>query len=262
MKNLTSKIGLPIYFDGEEIIVDNRFLKIKKVNVFSVKNLKHYYLNPMTVFPKIIYKTYWLQEIKRLLWKNDAIVKINIIFPEIVGVEYAKTKTIQTKDYPRILEVVDGQILVIMHPKQIDTIFSDDKTLPILINLNTHQKIVIPPDWYYTVINISQNPAIIIEIINRKQEINHFYKDKKGAPFYAILRNNNLEIVKNSMYKNVRKYAKLNILKLSKKLYVAPKTAIIKQFLRKSDTFTWFFDKTVFDWTELYSNYLDDIISI
>ncbi len=254
--NLSSKVGLPIYWKDDFLEVDDRFLTIAKWYEKFVEDLGSFYLNPVTVFPKIIYKTFWLapQPQKLMFGKIGIRVKFVALYQHIVGVEYPKTKTIISRDAPRIVEPVQGDLHIILHDPY--NLYSSPVG-PLIVKVKEGEKFVIPPNWAYTLVNTNNSPVFLVEVHSIKQRPNALLKGTKGSPFYLIQRNNNLEVVKNPNYKNIEKYDTVNISKYAKKLYISPKTPIIKQFLRKYEKFSWFYSPTDIDWIEL----LSDIVS-
>lgn len=266
MRDLSSKIGLPVFFDGENITVDEKFLVIYSQYHKYVKELSEYYLNPVTVFPKLIYKTYWVreQDNRYLFSKINVRVKIFVIFPHVIGVEFAKSKTIHSVEYPRIIESVTTPLAVILHPVDIELseLRGEETKITYYTELAPLEKIVVPPGWAYTIINPTKNVGVVVEVHRKDQPAHVFVEGKRGAPFYLIQRNNSQELVRNPNYRNVLRYAKVDKEKLNRGLAIAPKTPIVKQFLRKYEKFTWFFGKKELDWYDRFYSYLTRVVRI
>jgi|GEM_PF-6378162 len=246
-RDFTSTVGVPVYFDGNEVEVDSKFLSISKKIVIGAENVKRIYINSYTVFPKTIYKIYYLDEVKPIFSKVGLTITLMTIFPEIIGIEYAKTKTFKAVSYVRVVEIIQGKGRAILTSPTLDAVF--------IINFDTGSKFIIPPDWFYTLVNIGKKTVFLVELHNRNDQSTECLKGYRGAPFYIIERNSSKEVVKNSRYKNIREYATLDMDVMSKYLDIAPKTAIIKQFLRKYEKFAWFYDPSAIDWPSVFGEY-------
>lgn len=246
--NLSSRVGLPVWWENDMLYVDERFLAVYKVISRYVEHLKLYYLNPVTVFPKIVYKAFWLkeQDNKLPLEKIGIRIKLVALYNNIVGVEFPKTKTMVPVHAPRIIEVVVGKVFVLLHPQDAHLITEPPPVC--IVELKEREKLVIPPRWAYTVINSGNTVAFFVELVSSSKPDVIFFHQLRGAPFYLILRNSNLEIVKNPNYKNIEKYGTLDLERYTKSLYISPKTPIIKQFLRKYERFSWFYNPDSFAW--------------
>lgn len=248
--NLSPRVGLPTWWEEDDLVVDERFLFISKVVSRYVEHLKPYYLNPVTVFPKIVYRAFWLkeQDNKLPLSKIGLKIKLVALYDNIVGVEFPKTKTMVPASAPRIIEVIWGRIYVLLHHKDISQSVNDNVAI---VELKEREKIVIPPEWAYTVVNPNNSIALFLEVVSKKEPAVLFMWQLRGAPFYLIQRNSNLEIVRNPNYKSIEKYGTLDVEKYIKSLYISPKTPIIKQFLRKYERFSWFYNPNAFSWDTL-----------
>jgi oxalate decarboxylase/phosphoglucose isomerase-like protein (cupin superfamily) len=76
-----------------------------------------------------------------------------------------------------------------------------------VINLEPGRKTVIPANWHYTLVNTGKETLATIEMYKENQELHSCHCGQKGAGVYVIERNGLPEIVKNSQYKNLVKYA-------------------------------------------------------
>jgi PhoPQ-activated pathogenicity-related protein len=90
---------------------------------------------------------------------------------------------------------------------QQDTNTPLDEATAYVVDLLPGQKAVIPQNWHYTLVNTGKETLATIEMYQDKQELNQCAADKKGTGIYIIERNGMPEIVKNSQYKNLSKYA-------------------------------------------------------
>jgi len=197
--------GLPITITAEGIQVDEQFLVITKSTSFLTRNLKKYYLSISSVYQKIVYKTFWIEEkFPGRLAQQGMKLKATMLFPDIVGIEFAKTKTIYSKDHPRILEVLQGKgMLLLQHDPQ--SLLEEAVTY--VITLEPGRKTIVPPNWHYTLVNTGKESLVTVELYRDSQELHSCHCEQKGTGVYVIERNGLPEIVKNSQYKNLVKYA-------------------------------------------------------
>lgn len=195
---------LPIQIIQDTITVDDSFLVITKEKSFLSRHLKKYYLSISSVYPKVIYKTYWVEEkLPGPLAEANMKIKATVIFPDVIGIEYAKSKTIYSKNHPRFIEVISGKGLVIV---QKDTASLLDEATAYVIPLEAGKKSIIPPNWHYTIVNTGNTTLATVELYQHLQPLHQVSAHKKGSGVYVIERNGFPEIVKNSQYKNLAKY--------------------------------------------------------
>jgi len=207
---------LPITIEQDGITVDESFLAITKSKSFLTKHLNESYLSISSVYPKIIYSTYWIEEkFDGPLTKAGLKIKVTAIYADVIGIEYAKTKTIFSKGHPRMLEVIAGEALIILEQEQPNT---RNKVSSYLITVRYGETTVIPPNWKYTIVNTGDEKLVTVEFYKEDQSINNWHTSKKGSGIYIIERNGKPEIVKNSKYKNLLKYATVDVEKYAKQI--------------------------------------------
>lgn len=196
---------LPVTVTPEGITVDESFLTVTKTHAFLSKHLRRYYLSVSPVYPKVIYKTYWIEEkVSGPLTNQHMKVKATYIYPDIVGIEYAKTKTIHSVNSPRLLETLQGTGMLVLQ-RECTTLL--EESTPYVIQLAQGTKAVIPANWEYTIVNTGKEPLVTAELYHASQPLHQCACARKGSGVYVIERNGVPEIVKNSQYKNVNKYA-------------------------------------------------------
>ena len=197
-------LTLPITITQDGIQIDENFLVITKANAFLTRQLRKYYLSTASVYPKVVYRTFWLEEkFPGTLEQLGMKVKVTTLFADVIGIEFAKTKTIYSKCHARLLEVIQGKGMLLL---QQDTMSALDEASTYVIDLVPGGKTVIPPNWHYTLVNTSKETLATVEMYKSEQELNSCSGDKKGSGVYVIERNGIPEIVKNSQYKNLVKY--------------------------------------------------------
>lgn len=217
-------LKLPISIAEDTIEVDEDYLKITEVNSFLTKQLGDFYLSISSVYPKIVYKTFWLEEtFKGPLTKAGLKLKVTTVYPDVVGIEYAKTKTIKSENYPRLLEILSGNGYLILENDDLET-----EVKSFIIPLETMDKTVIPPNWHYALVNTSEEQFVTVEYYHEAQELNNCQGDKRGSGLYIVERNGSAEVVKNSRYKKLRKYATVYPEHYAKSIKIAPKGTFIE----------------------------------
>lgn len=218
---------LPITVTADGIAVDEQFLAITKTNSFLTRHLKRYYLSTSSVYQKVVYRTFWLEEkFEGPLTKRDMKLKITTLFPDVVGIEFAKTKTIYSKLTPRFLEVIQGKGLLLL---QRDTVSLLDDATTYVVELNPESKAVIPPNWHYTLVNTGKETLATVEMYRESQALNNCFCEKKGSGVYVIERNGIPEIVKNSQYKNLVKYATVDSESYATNFKLLPTKSLVSQ---------------------------------
>lgn len=258
MAHIFSGETLPIMIQDSEVVYDSNLLFIEKVSEFKTRALRKYYLNAVTVFPKVVYKTYWLDDHEGTLSKLGLRLKSTVIYPDIIGIEYAKTKTLRSQDYARAIECINGKGLIILQ-QPIRSLF--EELIPKVINLTAGTKVVVPPHWSYTLVNTGNDPFVTLELLRKEQELNVSYSDQRGAPLYLIERNGSVEIVKNSQYKNVEKYVTLDSDEVSKALLYNKPGTLVGMFSDDCDCFVWFHKPIDHDWISTFDNASHDTVS-
>lgn len=219
--------SLPITIIADDLQVDDQFLAITKTTSFLTRHLRKYYLSISSVYQKIVYKTFWIEEkFSGPLTKQKMKLKATLLFPDVVGIEFAKTKTIYSKDHPRLLEVLQGKGMLLL---QHDPGSFLEEGVTYVISLEPGLKTVVPPDWHYTLVNTGKETLATIEMYRDGQELHSCHCDQKGAGVYVIERNGLPEIVKNSQYKNLVKYATVNPESYATNFEMVPTQSLVTQ---------------------------------
>jgi oxalate decarboxylase/phosphoglucose isomerase-like protein (cupin superfamily) len=235
--------ALPITILANDIAVDDSFLTITREKAFLTRHLKNYYLTTSSVYPKIVYKSFWIEEkMAGPLTKAALKIKVTTLYSDVIGIEFAKTKTIYSKCHARFLETLQGKGLLIM---QEDTKTQLDEATAYVVELSVGQKAVIPPNWHYTLVNTGKETLATVELYKSEQELNQCSGSHKGTGIYVIERNGIPEIVKNSQYKNLSKYATVsaeqyaltNQLSTTESLYT--QAALLAQLMPELATRNW-----------------------
>lgn len=257
MGHLFTNAALPIVTREDGLEFDRSVFVVSHEQSFKTKMLRRYYLNALTVFPKIIYKTYWVDDFYNNFQQGGLKLKSTVVFPDIVGIEFAKTKTVVSVDSPRLVECIAGMGVAILQPPEPAL---TEEMVPFIVDMYPGVKVAVPPQWGYTLVNIGREPLATIELLHKDQPLHITYKDRKGAPLYLIERNGSVEIVKNSQYKNVQKYVKLDPNEFPKRISVMDGPTVAHQVCEHGLCFTWFENKM--DWQDImYSSVTGDPVS-
>ncbi|WKZ24103.1 MAG: glucose-6-phosphate isomerase family protein [Candidatus Dojkabacteria bacterium] len=219
--------NLPIQFAEDHIHVDESFLAITKSNTFLTKHLRKYYLSTSSVYQKIVYKSYFIEEkFPGPLTRKNLKLKVTTLFPDVVGIEFAKTKTVYSKEHPRLMEILKGAGLLLL---QKDTASLLDDAVTYVFDISEGNKVVIPPNWHYTLVNTGKETLATVELYEGSQSLHHCHCDQKGTGVYIIERNGVPEIVKNSQYKNLVKYATVDPENYATRFKIVPTQSLAGQ---------------------------------
>jgi len=241
--DLNNLVKLPIVIDCEQNDVNctHWSYAVTKLVKHGVNELKPYYLNAVLIFNDIVYMSAWLRRARTQ--QGDMRLKLVVIKPYYVGVEYAHTKPVISKDFPRLLEVVHGDVVLVTYPSElvdVDQNLQKHENKVFMLDLKPGQKAVIPPDWVYIIVNKGSVPGVVLEIHHPKQKTNVVERKKKHPPFYVIVRNEKPEVVKNPRFRFVQNFAWVDPVSVAEGLSLASKTPMLNQFLRSSHKFGWF----------------------
>ncbi len=240
---LYKRCRLPVVIDlsSPQVSVTHWTYDITDVTVHKISQLKRFFLNAVMIFTDIVYLTAWLtRAVNR--GKDNIRIKLSAINPFFVGVEFPRTKPVVNKQYARVLEVVEGEALVILYPyKIVDHPYSFESVEDsvFMIRLSEANKLVIPPEWVYCVVNIGETPLVFIEIHNKKQPKNTIETKKRLPPFIPLVRNEKLEIVKNPSYRYVSNFVLADPSFVSRRYHLTPRSPLITQYFRGGMRFNW-----------------------
>jgi len=238
--NLSKQIGLPFDFDflTWELNYQKDLFELIHSRIFTINasTLSKYYLNPVAVLINNVYANFWLKG-KAGIWADMPFkFKFTVLNKDYVGIETIKTKSIYTGKHSRLIEILSGNVGVLIFPPKLiksDNLTNNDVFFAIL---QTGSKFIIPANHVYVIINITPSePAIILEIHHIQDPSHKLFVKGKGGPFYYVLRNTSHEVVKNPRYRFVNGYVKLSkgIENILKGYGISPKTPILRQLGRK-----------------------------
>lgn len=233
-KSLKKNSGMGIFHTKEGIELGE--VKYSKKKVYEFEDLYPQLLNGDLQNIDVSYTKFCNIDIDKALKAKNIKANLLHIPPEVIGIEYMKTKATKCSKYNKIIEIINGSGLLIIQ-KFVDV--NNQETL--ILNVKSTNKIIIPAGYTYSLINNKTRPLIALEFMpfNAKNKI--VLDDMKGMSYYVIKKNAKKEIVKNPLYKIIEKYRKIDCKKYYKKYNITPKTPIFRQLLRKPEKFEWFF---------------------
>lgn len=231
-QSLKKKLGLQAFFDGEKL-VGNDF-DVKSITPVGIDDMRESLLNKTLYCPELFYTIYEDCDYQKLLKNIDINMSIYVLNCGVAGIEFLKTLSYQNQSYPKIFEILQGNGIII---------FTDSKEDIFLLRVKSGDKIIIPANAYSVVCNIKFSPLILAEFSYKKQKSKKTLEDMQGMPYYVISKNSKPAIVRNPVYKNVKKVKKIKWMEITKKHNISPKTPIFKQLLRKYEKMDWLFKK-------------------
>jgi oxalate decarboxylase/phosphoglucose isomerase-like protein (cupin superfamily) len=207
-----------------------------KTKKFGFDEIKPQLLNDHLQNVGVFYTKYYNLDVNDVFKKKNIKIDLTVLPPDVVGIEYIKTKAIRCSQYNKILEIVNGAGIVV-----IQKFLSVDDQEILISNVKSTDKIIIPAGYTYTLINDKSTILIALEFMNSKAKNNITLDEMKGMAYYIIKKNAKKEIVKNPSYRIVDKYKKFDWKSYYKKYNITPKTPLSRQLLRKPEKFNWFF---------------------
>lgn len=238
---LKQSCGLPIVYIGDDLMPQG--LTVGDTSIVCIDDIRPQLLNEDLNCPEIFYKKY--KDIDRDEVFKSKRLKINmyLIYPNLAGIEYAKTFATRCKSYPRILEITYGGGIILL---QKYTSPIDNRIFKFTVKKG--QKIIVPQGYTCVIVNSRQNSTlIVVEMHYREAKPRIVLDDRKGMSYYIIRKNAKQETVRNPEYKIVNEPEKFNPEQLLAKYGVTSKTPIVKQVMRKYERFKWLFEKDSVD---------------
>jgi len=243
--DLYSRCRLPVVIDLNQLRVEltHWTYKMDGLIAHTVDKLKPYFLNAVVIFTDTVYLTAWLSRNAN----DDDLpirIKVSVINPYFVGVEFPRTKPIVCKKYPRALELLEGEGMVILYPEEIvdkNMNLENVENKVFFVDLKASQKLIIPAGWVYTVVNTGNSPLVFMEIHFKDQPKNILERKKKTPPFIILVRSEDKEVVKNPKYRYIKNYVQVDPVSVVRQFNIAPKISLLSQLLKSTTKFDWLF---------------------
>lgn len=140
----------------------------------------------------LIFRNIMRKEDREIFLKCNIRFDITIIFNKFLGIEFNKTfghlHPVAEKNltYPEVYEVLHGKALFILQH------FKKDKKIDkvLIIFGKEKDKILIPPNYGHTTINIGNSDLIIANLVSsRFDSLYEEYRKREGAAIYIVKKN-------------------------------------------------------------------------
>lgn len=250
--DLKKYFGLPVAYDGSEIIPQETGVEIGKTEVVKIADIRPQLLNPDLSCPVVFYTVFSKIDRKSLLKRKNLQLDIFTIPQNLAGIEYVKTKGMHSGKYALLVEVVYGYLTIVLQTGHLNEESEKDAvTTTIVMKLKKGEKFVIPPNTDFTFVNTRQSNSIVSVIHSNKGQIQEVFDSTRGAALYMIRKNARQEVVQNPYYRNVNRKKACRPQQLYKFYGLTAKTPIFKQILRKYDRFRWLHDSGKIEWDKL-----------
>lgn len=203
---------LDLFYEDEKIFLEEKEIyPIKRL----VKDLKNVLMDQEiseeesgNKLAYLIFRDICRKEDEKIFQKYKIRFDLTILFSRFLKNEYNKTfghlhpVAEKSLTYPEIYEVIRGKALFIL--QHFITKQKIDKV--IVIKAKKNDKVLIPPNYGHTTVNIGKRDLILVNLVSRKfSSIYDFYREKRGACIYVIKKNikkENTEILFKSLREN------------------------------------------------------------
>ena len=235
--DLKQSSGLPIFYSGEDLLPQG--LSISHTSVICIDDIRSQLLNEDLNCPQVFYKKYKGIDKDEVFKGKNIKINMYLIFPNLAGIEYAKTFATRCKSYPRILEITYGGGIVLLQKYDSPV---NNRIIKIIIKKG--QKLIIPQGYTCTIINSRQNSnLVVLEMHSTDAKPRVVLDDRRGMSYYIIRKNAKQETVRNPEYKIVHEPEKIDTDAVLTKYGVKEKTPIVKQIMRNYEKFNWLFEQ-------------------
>lgn len=235
--DLRQSTGLPIYYSGNDLLPQG--LTISQTSTVCIDEMRLQLLNPDLNCPEFFYKKYSDIDKDNVFKEKNIKINMYLIFPNLAGIEYAKTIATRSRKYPRIFEIAYGGGIILFQKYN-----SSSNNRVIKVTVKKGQKVIIPSGYTCAIINSRQNSNLIfLEIHSRDAKPRIVLDDRKGMSYYIIRKNAKQETVRNPEYKIVEEPENIDMDLILSKYGVRNGTPIVKQIMRKYEKFNWLFSQ-------------------
>jgi oxalate decarboxylase/phosphoglucose isomerase-like protein (cupin superfamily) len=250
LTDLKKTAGLSLAFDGSDLIAQEKDIDIAQKQTATIDDMRSQILNPTLSCPTIFY--YKFPEIDRKSVLKDKNLRFDMyaIPSNLAGIEYVKTAGQSADEYPVLIESAYGYLTVILqsNPVIVDAV---PKVKSTVVKIKKGEKLVIPPNHDFVLVNARQSLTMVSMIYSRKTKVRRVFDDRRGISRYVIRKNARLEVVKNPSYRNVESVKSWDPMEYYDDFKLTEKTPIFKQILRKYKRFKWLHEPSKIDWTKL-----------
>lgn len=227
-----SKIsGLPIAFEDGHLIGFNS--ELVKKDEFQVDQVRSQLLNNEIDCQDTFFCKYF-----NLFPKHLKHIQINgyVIFPNLAGIEYPKTKAYVSKSNS-LYEVIFGGGVVLLQD-----FVSTTNGKVYIGNLKKGMKFSVPANIEFSISNTKLLPLIVLEYTKEGSVLSNALDDMRGMSYYVIRKNAKFEVVKNPHYRFVAETIKYSWEKFNKQFGITLKTPLKKQIEKNYEKIAPFFN--------------------
>jgi len=228
MIDLGLRSGLPINLDLNSMKIVSTGIKLPRVKVKTIKKIKEVLFNQdvKDLNPYKMYKGINLTKDSKIFKKHNVRYDITFVPAGKFGKEYAKTYG--HSHLSEIYEVIKGEALFLIQN-------INDRDIR-LYDVREGEKLVIPGNYEHNVINPSDEPLVISNLISAQSKINYnFIKNNQGMSYYGFIYKNKIKFIQNPNYKLLPKLRRLRP-KLGTK--ISKKKPLYQQFISNPEKFS------------------------
>ncbi len=248
--DLKKTAGLSLAFDGTDLVAQEKDIDVGPKETVTISDMRSQILNPSLSCPTIFYYKFPNIDRKSVLKRKNLRFDIFAIPSNLAGIEYVKTAGQSAGEHPVLLESAYGYLTVILQSKPV-IVDAVPKVKSSVVKLKKGEKLVIPPNHDFVLVNTRQSLTVVSLIYSRKTDLRRVFDDRRGISRYVIRKNARLEVVKNPSYRNVEAIKGWKPEEYYDDFNLTEKTPIFKQILRKYQRFKWLHDSSKIDWTNL-----------
>ncbi|MBN1618829.1 hypothetical protein JW887_05845 [Candidatus Dojkabacteria bacterium] len=243
--------GLSLSYEQGKLMAQESGIDISTSRSVSIDDIRPQLLNPDLSCPKFFYYYFTSVDRKNVLKRKNLRCDFYVVPSNLAGIEYVKTRGLDTGGYPVLVDVIHGFSAVILQCSCTSGPDSIPSTKSIVIKLKKGEKYIIPPGWKFVFVNTRQTISVISIIFSMKASFKSVFDESRGAASYVIRKNARQEIVQNPYYRNLVKMRSVKPFDLYKYFKLTAKTPIFKQILRKYERFKWLHEPEKIDWDKL-----------
>ncbi|MBX4188057.1 MAG: hypothetical protein KW793_02890 [Candidatus Doudnabacteria bacterium] len=210
MIDLEKVSGLPIGLNSDNTLKFNMPLKHVEPNIRTYNDVKSVLMDPEAEPPfremYYMYRNVHFTEHEQVLKKAGVGYDITVIPAGEIGEEFNKTvghyhatKAGTGIAFPEAYEVLHGKALFLL--QKMDPTFQELITV-IVMEANTGDKVVYPPNYGHIIVNIGEETLITSNYVADKFE--RMYKqvsDMKGMAYYVVADGTGYKLIENKNYK-------------------------------------------------------------
>ncbi|MCK9368451.1 hypothetical protein M0R04_00525 [Candidatus Dojkabacteria bacterium] len=232
--DLRKSSGISLYYDNEQLTTSD--VTFGNVQTYHIDRLRSQLLNNDVTCPDIFFHKYTNLDHEGIYKDKKLSLNAYVVMPNLAGIEYVKTKANVLISYPRMIEIVYGGGIALMQ-----SFINDIKGDIIVATVKKGQKIIVPPNYEFSISNTKISPLIFLEFMVYGKQTIDILDDINGMSYYVIRKNAKQEIVRNPEYRMAQRPRKVNWEKTLSERSITSKTPLIKQILRKYEKFDWLF---------------------